>query len=478
MESSMLLILAGIFWTTVEILGVWTAVRAVRDTRTSQGAIAWALFLVTTPLVGVPLYWVFGRSKFNGYVEAMRIAREEYERIADGKNLLPYPVDPAEREDADHARCVFEQLAGLPYLPYNDLELLVDGQVTFGAIFDAIENAKEYVLIQFFIVHDDRLGNRLKDLLVKKARQGLTVRFLYDEVGCRKTPSAFWEAMRAAGVHVYPFMTTKGRGNRFQLNFRNHRKIVIIDGCTAFVGGHNVGDEYVGQDRRFGHWRDTHLRCSGPAVLGVELNYAKDWYWATGTVLDMTWDIPDPQGKADVLALGTGPADETESCSLMYVRAINAAQERIWIASPYFVPDSSVSKALQLAALRGVDVRIMIPQKPDHKIVWLAGFAALKELHMNNIRIFRYRSGFLHQKVFLCDDFLSAIGTANLDNRSFRLNFEITMLVEDRAFCRQVQAMFENDFMDCIETGPDEYDRTSTIFKILVKVARLLSPIL
>ncbi|GAB7021603.1 cardiolipin synthase [Salidesulfovibrio brasiliensis] len=478
MESSMLLILAGLFWTTVEVLGIWTAIRAVRDTRTSQGAIAWALFLVTTPLVGVPLYWVFGRSKFNGYVEAMRVAREEYDRISDGRNQLPTPATPFEREDADHARCVFEHLAGLPFLPDNDLELLVDGQITFGAIFDAIRQAESYVLIQFFIVHDDRLGNRLKNLLIEKASQGLTIRFLYDEVGCRKTPSSYWKSLREAGVHVYPFLSTRGRGNRFQLNFRNHRKIVIVDGHTSFVGGHNVGDEYVGQDRRFGHWRDTHIRCSGPAVLGVELNYAKDWYWATGTVLDMTWVIPGPRGTAGALALGTGPADPVESCSLMFVRAINAARERIWIASPYFVPDSSVIKALQLAALRGVDVRILIPQKPDHKVVWLAGFAALKDLHMDNIRVYRYRRGFLHQKVFLCDDFLCGVGTANLDNRSFRLNFEITMLVEDKGFCGQIREMFEKDFTDCIETGPDEYDRTSTPFKVLVKIARLLSPIL
>ncbi|WP_018124464.1 cardiolipin synthase [Desulfovibrio oxyclinae] len=474
----MLLVLVGIFWTTVEVLGIWTAIRAVRDTRTSQGAIAWALFLVTTPLLGVPLYWVFGRSKFNGYVEAMRAAREDYMAMTEGVDRMPSLPCPTDREDSDQARCVFEQIATITYMGGNELELLVDGSPTFGAIFDAIEQAEQYVLVQFFIVHDDGLGGRMKELLCRKAREGVLVRFLYDEVGCHATPREYWDELRRAGVRVHPFLTTRGRGNRFQLNFRNHRKIVVVDGHTAFVGGHNVGDEYIGMQPSIGRWRDTHLRCSGPAVLGVELSYAKDWYWATGKVLHLTWEPPEKRGDAEVLAVGTSPADDWESCSLMFVRAINAAQKRIWIASPYFVPDSAVSKALQLAALRGVDVRLLIPRKPDHKIVWLAGFAALKELHMDNIRVYRYRDGFLHQKVFLCDDWLAGVGTANLDNRSFRLNFEITMLVEDKSFCADVESMFRKDFENCVETGPAEYDRTHTAFKILVKVARLLSPIL
>ncbi|WP_243547262.1 cardiolipin synthase [Pseudodesulfovibrio tunisiensis] len=395
-----------------------------------------------------------------------------------GVHNIPAPLKPSERRNPHAPRCVFESLAGLPFIGGNDLELLVDGKATFQAIFRAVRKAEKYVLVQFFIVHDDEIGRRFKTLLMAKASQGVRVHFLYDEIGCHSTPAAYWEELRAAGVDVRPFHTRKGRGNRFQLNFRNHRKIVVVDGHTAFVGGHNVGDEYLGLDERFGHWRDTHVRCSGPAVLGVQVSYAKDWYWAAHELLRLNWSHEPRPGGADVLALGTGPGDKLESCSLMYVRAINASRDRIWIASPYFVPDSPVLKALQLAALRGVDVRIMIPEKPDHKIVYWAGFSSLKELDLPGVRVFRYADGFLHQKVFLVDNCLAGVGTANLDNRSFRLNFEITLLVENESFCNEIEQMMKADFNRCIEVGPSEFDDKNAAYKMLVRCARLLAPVL
>jgi len=253
---------------------------------------------------------------------------------------------------------------------------------------------------------------------------------------------------------------------------------VVVDGKTAFVGGHNVGDEYLGITKQFKGWRDTHIRIVGPAVLGVQISFAKDWYWSAREILDLDLSMPKEAGTAEVLALPTGPEDPLESCSLMFIRAIETAQDRFWIASPYFVPDSSVMKALQLAAMRGVDVRIMLPMKPDHKLVYLAGFACLKELDMPGIRVFRYNEGFLHQKVFLADNTHAGVGTANLDNRSFRLNFEITMLIEDEPFCRRIETMFEEDFANCIETGPGEFDNKNILFQTAIKFARLFSPIL
>ncbi|MFW5838033.1 MAG: cardiolipin synthase, partial [Desulfovibrionaceae bacterium] len=470
--------LVSIFFTIVEVAGVATAFAAVNDTRTSQGAVAWAVSLVALPIVALPLYWVFGRGKFHGYVEALRAGQQEYEDMTGEAASLPRPDAASPRRDPHAPRHVFEALAGMRFMDGNDLELLVDGRQTFDAICEHVAQAKSYVLVQFFIVHDDRLGRRLQSALMAKARNGVRVHFLYDEIGCHSTHEGYWSAMREAGVKVAPFQTTRGRGNRFQINFRNHRKIVVVDGRTAFVGGHNVGDEYMGWDPEIGHWRDTHLRCAGPAVQGVQITFAKDWYWATQELLHLDWSPPASENGADVLALGTGPADKLESCSLMFVKAISSAKSRIWIASPYFVPDEAVTKALQTAALRGVDVRIMIPEKPDHKIVYLAGFYSLKALDMPGVRVYRYSSGFLHQKVFLVDDFLSGVGTANLDNRSFRLNFEITMLIEDKPFCRRVEGMLQEDFKLCRETGPDELDHKPFLFQRLVMFARLLAPIL
>lgn len=481
MESVDIQILLGLFsltYTIIEIAGVITAIMAVRDTRTPQGAIAWAISLITFPVVSLPLYWIFGRSKFHGYVEAMQSAEERFMQLIEEENNLPKIKDLTERRSPHAPRCSFETMAGFPFADGNALELFTTGHATFDAICESIEMAEQHILIQFFIVHDDGLGQRLRDLLVRKADQGVQIHFLYDEIGCHTTPESFWQSMRDAGIKVHPFHTTRGRGNRFQLNFRNHRKIVVVDGRIAFVGGHNVGDEYLGLSKQFGNWRDTHLKITGPAVLGVRISFARDWYWATRTLHDLDLSIPEQAGGADALAFATGPADPLENCSLMFVRAINAARDRIWFASPYFVPDTAVTKALQLAAMRGVDVRIIVPCKPDHLLVYLAGFSCIKELQLESIRVYRYQEGFMHQKVFLVDDKLAGVGTANMDNRSFRLNFEITMLVEDFEFCKQVESMFLDDFRNSKEVGTEEFDQKNIFQQTVIRFARLLSPIL
>lgn len=479
LETSFLLGLLSLFYTAVEVTGIITAIIAVRETRTPQGAIAWAISLVTFPIFTLPLYWIFGKSKFNGYVEAMRSGREEFVRLIGDRHSVP-PARPLSERKSPHApRTLFETLAGASFQGGNEVQLLVNGEPTFQAIFQAIEKAEKYILIQFYIIHDDGLGNRLKELLVRKAAQGVRIKLLYDEVGSYHTPAAYWKTLHDAGIKAHPFHTTKGPGNRFQLNFRNHRKIVVVDGRTAFVGGHNVGDEYLGgADNGYGGWRDTHIRICGPAVLQVQVCFGKDWYWATRTIPEIDLSMPDTCGDVEMLALPTGPEDALENCSLMFIQAIDSARDRFWIASPYFVPDSSVMKALQMAAMRGVDVRIMLPMKPDHRLVYLAGFSCLKELALPGVRVFRYDDGFLHQKVFLSDDKLAGVGTANLDNRSFRLNFELTMIVENPAFCRDIEQMFLTDFDHCVETEPDEYDRKNIVYQTVIRFARLLSPIL
>ncbi len=476
METHILISLISLAGLILEVTALFTVLAAIRDTRTAQGAIAWSVALIAMPIITLPMYWIFGRNKFHGYVDALRAGHEEFLTF----NRQEYRPSESLNCHAhmDKSKAVFEHLAGIPFLDGNELKLFVDGNSTFDAVMEDIDKAEQYILVQFFIVHDDGIGNRLKGHLIRKASEGVEIRFLYDEVGCHTTPKTFWDEMRAAGIEVAPFLTTKGKGNRFQLNFRNHRKIVVVDGHTAFVGGHNVGDEYLGLSKEFGPWRDTHLRCVGPAVCGVQISFAEDWFWATHKRLDLQW-APRTRGQgAEVLALGTGPSDQLESCSLMYVRAINSAQERFWVASPYFVPDGSVLSALQLAALRGVDVRLVVPEKPDHKLVWLACFHCLKQLDLPGIRVYRYNQGFMHQKTFLVDDRWAAVGTANMDNRSFRLNFELTMLVDDDDFCKQIEAMFEHDFTHCDETGPNEYDNLSLLKRYAVKVARLFAPIL
>jgi cardiolipin synthase len=469
-------------WTIVaifELLGLLTAVHAVMSVRTPQGSIAWVAALVTIAPVAVPSYWVFGRNKFQGYV----LAREQELGYLDGvirkantgvsDHITPTPAQSGRLLGA-------ERLARLPITSGNRPELLIDGQATFDSIFAGIDAAREYVLVQFYIVKDDELGRALKARLVEKAEAGVRVYFLYDEIGSLGLPDGYLDELRSAGVEAHPFHSRKGYGNRFQLNFRNHRKTVVTDGHVAWVGGHNVGDEYMGRDPKVGEWRDTHVRIEGPAALGAQLAFIEDWRWATDVLLEgLSWE---PQvvddGDAHGLIIASGPADTLETATLMFIQAINAATSRIWIASPYFVPDEATTRALQLAALRGVDVRILIPEKSDNPLVTLAAYSYFDDVESVGAQVYRYGAGFLHGKYVLLDDTVSMIGTANFDNRSFRLNFEITAAIIDRAFATEVEQMFEADFARSRLMLAGEYDEKPAWFRLAVRLSRLAAPVL
>jgi len=466
-----------LFILAAHLLGLISSVHAIMSTRTSQGAIAWAVSLNAFPYLSVPAYWVLGRNKFNGYVTARRLKDEEAHRrmkeIED--SLVPFSIPESAKGEATHAA---ERLADVPFLRGNELELLIDGEATFDSILQGIDAANEYILFQFFIVKDDEIGRKVQQHLIAKAKQGVRIYFLYDEVGSNKLPRRYKDELREAGVEVFDFHTRQGPGNRFQINFRNHRKVVVVDGKTSWIGGHNVGDEYLGKDPKFGKWRDTHMRIEGPATLAAQGSFAEDWYWASGQVLKLNWEpVPSENGDSAVLIVASGPADELETAGLMFAHAINTAQRRIWIASPYFVPDEALLSALQLAGLRGVDVRILIPDMPDHLMVYLAAFSYFDEAGRTGVEFYRYTDGFLHQKTMIIDDSAATVGTANFDNRSFRLNFEITAVVADPDFVSQVEKMFEQDFARSRKVPPGEYSEKPFWFRFAVRLARLTAPI-
>ncbi len=461
-----------------EVFGILAAMHAIMNARTSQGAAAWAVALVTLPFVTLFVYAIFGRNKFHGYVR-MRSQRDaaihhfsdSLQFEARAKNMVRTPAARGEK--------ALVELAGVPILGLNQSELLIDGEATFARMFADIAAARAYVLVQFYIIKDDGLGRRLQACLLARARAGVRVYFLYDEIGSYKLPGEYLQTMRRAGVRVSAFHSTRGKTNHFQLNFRNHRKIVVIDGETAFVGGHNVGDEYVSLNPKFGPWRDTHVKIQGPVVEEIQFCFVEDWHWATGRVPALNWEMkPSPKGNEAALVIASGPADALESCGLMFAQVINMARERIWIASPYFVPDFQILGALKLAVLRGVDVRILLPEKPDHRTVHLATMSYYPNTLPAGIGLYRYTAGFLHQKVFLVDRHCAAVGTANLDNRSFRLNFELTFLNFDAAFVQAVEAMLGDDFNRSRKVELAEYTARAFGFRLLARSARLLAPIL
>ena len=318
---------------------------------------------------------------------------------------------------------------------------------------------------------------KLKDLLIKKAQQGVRVYFLYDSIGSFDLPKRYVNTLRAGGVETHPFATKRKFVNRFQINFRNHRKIVVVDGECAFVGGHNVGVEYLGANPRLSPWRDTHIEVRGPAVASIQFVFIEDWYWATQRIPEVEASKTSADDMS-CLILASGPADQQETCSLFFVEAINAARSRIWITTPYLIPDEAVFSALRLAVLRGVDVRILIPSRRDHRVVFAASKLYAYDALLAGVRIFRYRPGFLHQKVVLVDDMSAAIGSANLDNRSFRLNFEIMVLTVDRGFASEVEKMLLDDFAQSWEISRDDYLGAPAWRRMAMHVARLFSPIL
>ena len=464
--------------TVIYVLGLVSAVHATLTARTSQGAVAWVVSLVSMPVVAVPAYWVLGRSKFEGFVGAYEERKDEIDAlIAEIRSDLQGSV--VDFEAPVPAYEAIRALSGNEFTRGNRAELLINGDATFDSIIDGIETARDYVLVQFYIIRDDGLGRRLRDALIERANAGVEVFVLYDDIGSASLPQRYIDELLAAGARVSAFKPTQGSRNRFQLNFRNHRKIVVVDGSMGWVGGHNVGDEYLGLDPDFSPWRDTHVRLDGPVVIQLQAVFASDWYWATRELPELDWR-PDPIAEDGVLAMiiPSAPTQRLETAGLMFVQALNVARERIWISAPYFVPDEAVLKALELAALRGVDVRIITPGTSDNIVVWLAKYHFFDQLRDLGITFYEYAPGFLHEKVAVIDGETSLVGTANFDNRSFRLNFEVTSVIQDEAFAAQMERMFESDFEHATIYDPDSPEQAGFWRRLGVGVARLAAPVL
>lgn len=460
----------------VYLIGIVHVLHALMNVRTSQGTIAWVVTLLTMPFLAIPLYWLLGRTKFSRSVKGRREDDQRLKKLAETmhRRLRSYEIEIPEEDVFSRAA---EYLGGLPFTRGNSLDLLIDGEETFEALFDEIGKAEDYLCVNFYIVKNDRIGKRFQEVLIERARAGVRVWFLFDEVGSNKLPRHYLKTLEAAGVRCCSFGTNRHWWSRFQLNFRNHRKIVVIDGKTGFLGGLNVGDEYLGRDQRYGAWRDTHLQMKGPAVQALQLVFLEDWFWAAADVPELNWETLVETADQVAAIIPTGPADFADSWQLVVAEAANTSRQRLWIASPYFVPDEGVLTALQAAALRGVDVRILLPDRSDHLIVWLSAFSYYEQSIPYGVKLFRYCRGFLHQKVMLIDDRLAAVGTANLDNRSFRLNFEITAISPDPKFVGEVEQMLEEDFVQAKVTRVEEFTERSLFFRAACRAARLFAPI-
>ncbi|TVR64748.1 MAG: cardiolipin synthase [Gemmatimonadales bacterium] len=477
------------FLVVAHLLGAAFAGAALMEVRTPQGTLAWVLALLVVPYLAVPAYWILGPSRFEGYVSARR-GGDHRLRAAVGEveaDARRFRVEIPETRGGIRA---IEQLARMPVLRGNRTRLLVDGEESFQSLFAGLERAQDYALVQFYTIRDDKVGRRLRDLLLARARDGVRVYVLFDRVGSRSLPRRYIRELRRGGVSISAFLSSRAWIRqrfrpRLQVNFRNHRKIMVVDGHEGWLGGLNASEAYLGRDPRIGTWRDTHLHLEGPSVTGLQLSFLEDWHWSTGDVPELNW-TPRPsesagqgdEGDEAVLVLPSGPADPLETANLMIQHAIHGARERFWLATPYFVPDEGILSALELAVLRGVEVRILVPETADVPLVHLAKLAVLPRLLRTGVQIHRYTAGFMHSKAFLVDDRAAAVGTVNLDNRSLRLNFEVTAILLDPGAIRRVERMLEDDLSRAEPLTVDELNARPAWERAASRAAYLLAPIL
>ncbi len=467
----------GVLVAAIWVIAIYSALRAILYTRTAQGASAWVLALSLMPFLTLPFYWIFGHTKFHGYVtrHQRRLARAA-DLTSARERMLAVTEPPEGRWGELHT--LARRLGAGGFTRGNRVELLIDGEATFAAMLAAIATAQKFVLIQFYIFRDDDIGRRFQAALIERARAGVAVYFLYDEIGSRLR-SRFLRELQEAGVGCRHFNPGR-KGSRFQINFRNHRKILVVDGHNAFLGGINVGDDYLGKYPKIGRWRDTHLRIEGPAAAQAQIAFYRDWYWATDQLPRTRFDIAaaDDDCGQSALVWHTGPADPQPECLLSWLDAINRARERIWIANPYFVPPEPLLQALRLALVRGVELRLLVPARNDNTLVHLASQVHLADMINTGAQVYRWRDGFMHQKTCLIDDDFVAIGSVNFDSRSFFINFEITAHVVDVDFAEQVRRMLDEDFANSEHVSIQDYREVSLWWRLLCRAANLLSPIL
>ncbi len=448
---------------------------------------AWLMVLFFIPILGFILYLIFGqnlsRQRLFDWDDKKKIGidatiKKQMEDIHLGQFDFRNP-HTAENEDLVS---MFLRNNDAILTEDNDLTIYTDGREKFNSLLNDMRQATDHIHLQYYILRLDNLGSEIIKLLTEKAKQGVEVRILYDEMGSRGVRKKHFKELMEAGGLVEVFFPSRLPLINLRLNYRNHRKLVIIDGKIGYVGGFNVGDEYLGLDPKFGYWRDTHLRIEGTAVHSIQTRFILDWNQAS---IDHRIDYSEhffphkPSHKDISMQIVTsGPDSEWEQIKSGYIKMVSSAKKSIYIQSPYFIPDASLLDALRIAALCGVDVRIMIPNKPDHMFVYWATYSNVGELIKAGAKIYIYDNGFIHAKTIVVDEKLSSVGTANIDVRSFKLNFEVNAFIYDYETGKKLAQIFEEDMELSFELTEEKYQNRSTVIKFKESVSRLLSPIL
>jgi cardiolipin synthase len=446
-------------------------------------AVAWCLMVLMVPVVGAILFWLFGYN----YIHR-RITRLRRHRSVFGSVFPPARMEAARGAgEADVPEGAPHSLADLalavdafPVSQPNRVTIYHETEHAYKALLEAIRAARHHIHLEYFIFRSDATGWALVNLLIEKAKAGVEVRLLYDSVGSLFISWRMLRALLRAGGQAIGFLPVNPLRSLFQLNFRNHRKITVIDGTVGFTGGMNIGDEYLGKDRYFGYWRDTFVRIEGPGVAALQRVFIEDWDFATRETLNQEPYFPhlEGQGQHAVQIVASGPDQDLNSTRELYFAAILEAKRRLWIASPYFVPDAAMLDALRLACLRGVDVRLLCLSRPDHNISFYAGRYYWSDVLAYGARIYTYTRGMMHSKIIVVDDDWALVGTANLDNRSLHLNFELSCVLFSPDLVADVVTRFERDLEDSVPLDPETFERRGLFVRLVENACRLFAPIL
>lgn len=462
----------------------------ILEFRRPSNAIAWIVIVYIFPLIGLILYYFIAQrfnhkrvvrdSKHKRFVGDERTSQAQTTDMCMQEKGLFRQVD----EEMGYARLVslLDKLPVSRAFSNNKVAIMADASDVYDAMLEAMERAQDHIHVQFYTIRDDRIGKRFQEVWKRKASEGVKVRVLYDGVGSWRLGRRYIDELQRAQVETACFLPPFIAFLDKRINYRNHRKLVIVDGEIGYVGGLNIGDEYLGENQKLGYWRDTHMQIQGDAVHEMQRIFIADWHLGSGKVIQSPMLFPElttkKLGDDRVQLVTSGPDTLYEPILEVAFTAINIARERIWLTTPYFIPDSSLFMALKTAAVCGVEVKLMIPATPDSKLVYYASQSYLKELLQAGVQVYRYERGFLHAKTMLIDHVLASVGTANLDMRSLHDNFEMNALLSDAEHIEKLEQQFLMDIKDCSQLSLSRFERRSPVQRGMEAAARLLSPLL
>lgn len=462
---------------------VWIGLVIFLENNNPSRTMAWLLVLILLPVVGFFLYILFGRNYRKKRKAKAKILSDSdrMEKAAEiQSNLLEY-IDLPNSDHPGNRRLMQLLLknAKAPFSLSNEVTVLTNGLSKFNRLFTCIKEAKDHIHLEYFIIKEDRIGNELRELLIQKSQEGVKVRLVFDDVGSLELSRKYINGLKSAGVEVYSFFKVPIPLFSRDLNYRNHRKIVVIDGEIGFVGGLNIGDEYIGNSEKFDFWRDTHLEIKGEAVYALQTIFLNDWNYVAGQEVQGVRYYPEIKvsNKSLVQIAASGPDSEWKSILQAFYKMIANASQKIWITTPYLVPEESILMGLKTAALSGIDVKIIIPSQPDHFFVYWASQANIQQLLEAGVKIYQYKNGFIHSKIMIVDKLVATVGTANLDIRSMEINFEVNAFLYDVDVISRLEEDFIQDLEDSTVFELAIFKQRKFHRKFLEAMGRLVSPL-